>query len=103
MAKIKYDGVVEAVHYDPNGLVDWVRVYQRHGVVFSDRVILKRQEFVERLKAGKRFLVGKRIAQMGASFDVSQPVNVIKRNGEEVLAVGDAQPEKDHLDGVPII
>jgi hypothetical protein len=104
MAKIKYDGVVEAVHYNEDGQLEWARVYQRRGMVFSDRIILSRREFIERLKAGKEFMVGRRVRQMGATFEVSQLVRLVEVNGLELLAAGDAQPEeKDSLDGVPFI
>ena len=31
MANKKYDGVIEAVHYAPDGQVEWVRAYLRRG------------------------------------------------------------------------
>jgi hypothetical protein len=103
MAKQKFDGVVEAVHYAADGRVDWVRAYERRGPIFSDHVLLPRQALVERLEAGKRFLVGKRQAYQGATFDVSQPV----RLAQGVLVVGDnghsQHTSQDHLEGVPII
>jgi hypothetical protein len=103
MAKINYDGVVEAAHYTPDGQLDWVRVYERRGVVFSDRVLLDREAFIRQLKAGKRYMVGERILNMGAMFNVSQPVHLLNQNGTQVIVVGNAQANKDTLDGVPII
>ena len=99
MPKIKYDGVIEAVHYNPEGQVEWVRAYLRRGVVFSDRVILERQKLVEDLKAGKSYLVGKRVPLKGATFEVSEPLKV----DGDVLVVGDARADQDHLAGVPVI
>ncbi len=103
MAKINYDGVVEAVHYKPEGGLDWVRVYERRGAVFSDRVVLSREAFIRQLKAGKRYVVGERILNLGAMFNVSQPVHLLSQNGNQVIVVGNAQANKDELDGVPII
>jgi hypothetical protein len=103
MAKINYDGVVEAAHYTPDGQLDWVRVYERRGAVFSDRVLLDREAFIRQLKAGKRYMVGERILNMGAMFNVSQPVHLLNQNGTQVIVVGNAQANKDTLDGVPII
>lgn len=103
MAKNKYDGVVEAVHFQPDGQIDWVRAYERRGPIFSDRVILNRDAFITRLKAGKKFLVGKRIPQLAGTFEVTDPVKLVSAGGREVLRVGDGQADKDSLEGVPVI
>jgi hypothetical protein len=103
MGKTKFDGVVEAVHYDAGGQVDWVRVFQRRGPTFSDRVILKRDSFIRELKAGMSYYSGKRIPLMAGTFDLADPVRLVERDGKEILLIGDGQPEKDNLAGVPII
>ena len=103
MAKIKYDGVVEAVHYTPDGQVDWVRAYLRHGFIFSDRMMLDRETLMDYIKSGKRIVIGKRVPLMGANFEVSEAINIVKNNGHESLVVGEAQPGQDHLAGVPMI
>ena len=53
MAK-KYDGVIEAVHYK-NGQIVVVRAFERRGAAFSDRVMIGRNELLDRLKDGKTF------------------------------------------------
>ena len=103
MANPKFDGVVEAVHYGPDGQVDWVRVFERRGPTWSDRIILKREAFIQRLKAGKKFYAGKRIPQMGGTFEVSVPIKLISNGNLDILAAGDEQAEKDRLEGVPLI
>lgn len=103
MAKMKFDGVVEAVHYHPDGKVDWVRAYLRRGATFSDHVLIDRQTLVEHLNAGKRYVAGKRVSLMASTFEVFGPLRVLQKNGQEILVVGDAQAEQDHLEGVPII
>ncbi len=103
MARINYDGVLETAHFKPDGQIDWVRVYQRRGPVFSDRILLKRAEFIDQLKAGKRYVVGERIHNMGGKFNVSQPVHLLDKNGSQVIAVGSSQAGADDLTGVPII
>jgi hypothetical protein len=103
MAKIKYDGVLETVHFKPDGQLDWVRVYIRRGPIFSDRILLSRQAFIEKLKSGKRYWVGKRIHGMGGKFNVTQPVHLLHKEGNPVIVVGDARSAKDELTGVPII
>ena len=103
MAKQKFDGIVEAVHYAPDGRVAWVRAYERRGPTFSDHVLISRQELVDKLKGGKRFLVGQRKEFLASTFDTSQPLRLVPQNGGELLVVGDGQTAQDHLAGVPII
>lgn len=103
MAKQKYDGVVEAVHYKPDGQVDWVRTYLRRGPTFSDYILLDRQTLIEHLKAGKKFMAGKRIAQLASTFEVSHPLKVIQSDSRDVLVVGDVQSNVDRLEGVPLL
>ena len=103
MAKPKYDGVVEAVHYGPDGQVDWVRVFERRGPTWSDRIILKRGDFIQKLKAGKKYFAGKRIPQMAGTFEVTVPVQLVSDGGREILSAGDKKAEKDDLEGVPLI
>ncbi len=103
MGKINYDGVVEAAHYKPDGQLDWVRVYERRGAVFSDRLVLNRDSFIRQLRAGKRYMVGERKLNLGGMFDVSQPVHLLNQDGKQVIVVGETQASRDELDGVPII
>jgi hypothetical protein len=103
MAKPKFDGVVEAVHYKPDGQIDWVRAYLRRGAAFSDRILINRQALIEQVKAGKHFLSGKRIPLMAGTFEVSRPVKVIQSNGSEILVTDELQTAQDCLEGVPVI
>jgi len=103
MAKINYDGVVEAAHFKPDGQLDWVRVYERRGAVFSDRVMMSREAFVAQLKASKRYMVGERIFNLGGKFKVTQPVHLLRQHGKQVIVVGEAQATEDELAGIPII
>ena len=103
MAKNKLDGVVEAVHYKPNGDVDWVRAYVRRGAAWSDHILLGREELIRRLKAGKRYLIGQRIPLKASTFDVTTPLRVIRAGGKEYLVTNQSQAERDYLEGVPII
>ncbi len=103
MARQKYDGVVEAVHYTPDGQVAWVRAYLRTGPIFSDRVLLDRQMLIDHLKNGKSFYTGKRIERMGGNFEVDQSVRLVERNGKRIIVAGDSPVEREHLEGVPVI
>jgi hypothetical protein len=103
MAKTKFDVVVEAVRYGPDGQVEWVRGYERRGATFTDLVIIPRQDLVERLKAGQVFVAGRRIAQMASTFEVSTPLILVHQNGRDLVVTQAGQQAKDDLAGVPIL
>jgi hypothetical protein len=58
---------------------------------------------VERLKAGKRFFVGKRLAYLASTFEVSQPLRLVEQDGNAWLAAGEAAGDRDWLEGLPVI
>ena len=100
MAK-KYDGVIEAVHYK-NGQIDIVRAFERRGAAFTDRIMLNRKEFVERIKKGKKYVVGKRKEFLAGSFDVQEnPVQVLEHDGQEILSTR-AGADHDELEQAPL-
>jgi len=103
MAKPKFDGVIEAAHYAPDGKIAWVRAYLRRGAVFSDRVQLDRAALIEQLKAGKRFYVGKRQEFLAGTFEVQKPLQVVQKNGHEIVVAGSTQAERDYLEGAPVL
>lgn len=103
MAKQKFDGVVVAVHYTGDGRVEWVRAFERRGSAFSDHVLVARQQLIDKVKKGMRYYVGERKEYLGGTFETSEPVRVITRDGRDVLVVGDRESEKDNLEGVPLI
>ena len=100
MAK-KFDGVIEAVRYK-NGQIEVVRAFERRGAAFTDRVMLNRQEFLDRLKKGKTYFVGKRKEFLAGTFEVQEkPVKVLDRNGKEIIATR-AEAEQDELEQAPV-
>lgn len=103
MGKQKLDGVVEAVHFASDGQVEWVRAYVRRGPVFSDHVLISRQELVTQLKGGKRFVAGRRKQYLGGIFEVTGPLRLEAHNGQEVLAMDEGRAGQDSLPGVPVI
>ncbi len=103
MADKKYDGVIEAVHYSPDGRVEWVRAYQRRGPTWSDRVILNRQELIDAIKSGKRMMIGKRVEFLAGTFDVTAPVLLTGPSGKEFLAVTPGASDCDALEGAPLL
>jgi hypothetical protein len=103
MAKIKFDGVVEAVHYTSDGQVAWVRAYERRGPTFSDRVLLDRASLIKRLKARKRFVIGQRKVRWASTFDIGSSLQLIHKGGRELIVAGGTSAEHDFLDGAPLL
>lgn len=103
MAKMKYDGVIEAVRYKPEGKVDWVRAYLRRGPTFSDHILLPRQSLIDLIKDGKQFVTGQRVVYRAGTFDVVQPVRILEKSGKSFLVAGVDSAENDCLTGVPQI
>lgn len=100
MKRNKFDGVVEAVHYTPDGQVEWVRAYERRGPTFSDYVLIRREALVARLQEGKRFVVGARKIYEASTFEVGAPVRL---NAHGALVMGESQTLHDQLDSVPVM
>ncbi len=102
MARQKFDGVIEAVRYTPDGKIEFVRAYERRGGAFSDRVLIDRQRLIEKLQSGKRFVTGERRVLWAGSFEVGKPVKLMGKNGSQVVTTTD-QAERDLLEDVPIL
>ncbi len=103
MAK-KCDGVVEAVRYNPDGSVKLLRVYDKRGPTWSDRILIDRDEMIRRLKGGCRYLVGTRLPYLAGTFETSEPLQLAGEPGQEVLvtSAGATVPAvSDNLEGVP--
>ena len=83
----KYDGVIEAVRYK-GGKIQLVRVYERRGPTFSDRVLLDRATLLERLKNGKRFVTGQRKQLLASTFAVDKSVSLVGMDGSAVITTG---------------
>jgi hypothetical protein len=100
MAK-KFDGVIEAVRYK-NGQIEVVRAFERRGAAFTDRIMLNRQEFLDRLKKGKKYVVGKRKEFLAGTFEVQEkPVKVVDRNGREIISTR-PEADQDELEQAPV-
>ena len=98
MARMKLDGVIEAVRYTPGGKIVFVRAYERHGVVWSDHVLLERKELSERLRQGKCFVAGERRIYLGSVFETGIAVHQVEGN---IVTEGQTGT-RDLLMGVPI-
>jgi hypothetical protein len=98
MARIKIDGVIEAVRYTPGGMISLVRTYERRGVVWSDRILLERSELIARLTNGKHFVIGRRKASLGSVFETGEAVHLVDQH-----VISGGQPvARDLLAGVSI-
>lgn len=97
-----YDGVVETVRYAPDGKIQWVRAYERQGFVFTDHFLMDREKLIERLKAGQRIYTGERQPYLGSDFEIKQPIRLVQRSGQDYVVAGEANGERDRLEGVPI-
>ena len=99
MAK-KVDGVIEAVHYK-NGQIQAVRVYERRGATYSDRIMLTRKELLERIKKGRQFVTGQRKPFLASTFEEGKPVQVLSRDGKEIISTR-RDAEHDELEQAPV-
>lgn len=103
MASKKYDGVVEVVRYKDDGEIDFVRLYQRRGKIFSDRILVSREDLIKRLKAKKVYLTGSPEPYLGATFHVGEPLKLKSTDHGQVIVAGSSQSSQDELKGVPRI
>jgi len=97
----KFDGVIEAARYAPEGTLVMVRAYVRRGAAFSDHVLINRETLVERLKNGKKYFTGQRTNLMAGTFELSKPVRLVGSNRREVISTSE-QAERDQLEETPI-
>jgi hypothetical protein len=101
MAKKQLDGVIEAVRYSPDGQLSLARLYERRGPTYSDRVLLNRDQLIQRLKAGKHFFGGERQPLLASTFTTGLAVHLDSSQGHEVITTLD-QSDRDNLQGIPI-
>jgi len=96
----KFDGVVEAVRYK-SGQILYVRAYERRGATFSDQVLLPRNELLKRLKAGRRFVTGRRQELLASTFEVGKSIHLVAKNAHEIVTT---RPDaaQDELEGLPV-
>jgi hypothetical protein len=90
----RVDGVIESVRYAPDGKIALVRYFERRGAAYSDYELLKREDLVRQLKAGKRFAIGRRQPYMGFVFDITRPVML----AGDVITTDRVHPTTDHLE-----
>ncbi|PKO05444.1 MAG: hypothetical protein CVU41_12495 [Chloroflexi bacterium HGW-Chloroflexi-3] len=101
MAKKKFDAILEAVRVDEDGQVQLARIFERYGVVFSDHLLIDRDDLINRINSGQKILTGKRQYKMGSVFDTGEYVRVVSSKGKDLLSVGSGDTNKDKLLSVP--
>lgn len=102
MAQGKFDGLIEAVHYLPDGTIDLLRVYERRGPTFSDRVIYSRQQLVDAMENGKKYVTGARKPLLGSTFDVQKRVFLVKKDAASAVIATSKDANRDSLPGSPV-
>lgn len=101
MARINYDGLIEAVRYASNGQIEWVRVFERRWLVYSDHILLSRAALLERLAQGKRYVTGKRKALVGNVFEMGKSVHLIGTTNP-IITTKEQAGSQDFLANVPV-
>ncbi len=101
MAKNKFDGILEAVRLDQDDQLVLAKIYEKRGVVWSDHFLVKRDDFVARLKNGQVFLVGTRQYKLGSSFDTTDTIRLAKNDGKEFIRLDQDNKASDLLKGIP--
>ncbi len=102
MTHKKMDGVIEAVRYETDGNIKLVRLYERRDAVFSDHVLLNREDLLRLLKSRRRLVTGTRIEFMAGTFQTKRPVITREVSGKEIILTQDSQSSHDWLEGVPL-
>ncbi len=97
MPPAQFDIVITTVRYAPDGKIEMARAFERRGAAFSDHVLLSRQALLEKIKAGKRCVTGKRKEFFGGVFEVE---NTVQLNGDFITT--DPAARQDTLANVPI-
>ncbi len=101
MAKKKIDAVLESVRLEEDGQLQWARIYERRGSIFSDHFLVDRDQLVQRLKSGQKIFTGKRQPKMGSVFDTFDEIRLSSSDGKELFVAGSLSKEKDFLTSLP--
>ena len=102
MANEKIDYLIEAVRYSPDGAIDQVRLYERRGPSYSDRVITGRPQLIEYLTKKKKVATGRRIPQMASTFEVFDHIAFSGEKDHSRIHLVDQPVEHDTLGSLPL-
>jgi hypothetical protein len=98
----KFDGVIEGVRYTPEGMVELVRLYERRGPTYSDRVLWTRAELLEKLKSKKKVALGVRKLFEASTFEIKGQLRVGRGRNGEVIVTSKETGDRDLLEGSPL-
>lgn len=102
MTQPKADGVIEAVRYDEKGFVSLIRVFERRGPTYSDRVLITREQLMKALRSGKKYYVGKRIELLASTFELANQVRLSGKSELEFIVTLAGQAGRDNLPDAPL-
>lgn len=102
MARIKFDGLIEAVRYTPEGEIDQVRLYERRGPTFSDHVLMDREALLAFMTSGKKVVTGTRQLLMASTFNVDKKVHAVKASNGRMVISTQKTASQDKLEGTLI-
>ena len=100
-ARKELDLVIVAARYQSDdGFLSIAQGYERRGPVWGDVQIFTREELAEKINQRERVFTG-READIEGDFEVLEPVQVQRRNGDFALYVGESSSDTDQLN-VPL-
>ena len=96
MTQTKFDYLVEAIHYSPTGELEKIRLYERRGPSYSDRIIINRDELIQYLIAGKKVAAGNRVSFLASTFTQTGVIQISGPKEAPVLVMGGEIASKIH-------
>jgi hypothetical protein len=102
MPQIKFDYLIEAIHYSPDGVLEKVRLYEKRGPSFSDRVMMNRDQLIHILRTGKKVVTGSRQAYLGSTFTLTGEIQLSGSKDVPTIVLGEEPSRQDSLAGLPI-
>lgn len=101
MAPQKFDGIIEAVRYQPNGQIDLVRVYKKRGFVFSDNLLMDRTALIDELSRGKKYVTGQRQTYVANVFITGKSIHLSGKS-KSIITTKEQAGSQDFLANVPV-
>jgi len=102
MTQIKFDYLIEAVHYSAAGDLEKIRVYEKRGPSFSDRIIVDRETLVNVLASGKKVVSGSRLPYLASTFNVTGELQLAGPKESPILVMSEEASVRDSLPGIPV-
>lgn len=99
----RYDVVIEAAHFSPDGNLQTARIYERRGPTWSDRLLIGRDDLIRRIRKGEKVVIGARKPYLASTFEVIAPVHLAGSPGQEILTSQGENGSQDNLPQMPRI